>query len=41
LLSSKGEKRVLLFDLGKTGTQGMNFLLNNSLAGITILAVED
>lgn len=41
LSNSKGERRVLLFDLGKIGTLGVNFLLNNSLAGITILAVED
>lgn len=41
VLSSKGERRVLLFDLGKVGTQGVNFLLNNSLTGITIFAVED
>ena len=36
---SKGERRILLFDLGKVGTQGVNFLLNNSLSGITIFAV--
>ena len=39
LLVSKGERRILLFDLGKIGTQGVNYLLNTTLAGITILAV--
>jgi hypothetical protein len=32
---------MLLFDLGKTGTQGINYLLNNPLNGVTLLAVED
>jgi hypothetical protein len=41
LLNIKGERRVLLFDLGKIGTQGVNFLLNNSFNGIAIFAVED
>lgn len=39
VLASKGERRVLLFDLGKIGTQGVNYLLNNPLSGITLLAV--
>jgi len=31
LLSFKGERRVLLFDLGKISIQALNQLLNNDL----------
>ena len=41
LLDLKGERRVLLFDLGKVSTQSLNQLLNHSLTDFTILAIED
>ena len=39
LLTLKGERRVLLFDLGKIGTQALNQLLNHQLHELTLLAV--
>jgi len=39
LLSFKGERRVLLFDLGKISIQALNQLLNHDLNELTLLAV--
>ena len=39
LISLKGERRVLLFDLGKVTTHSLNQLLNHSLSELTLLAI--